>query len=91
VGFLRVLFFFYLLATTTTLLLSLQQKPIQVYKLYKKGNKPVEMALELGLSENEATRHYTEYWKLKRLYKLHSICLDHSFKYVDLSRSISAL
>ena len=31
------------------------------------------MAIQLGLSERQATRYYTEYWRLKRLYKLHSI------------------
>ena len=26
---------------------------------------PVEVAIQLGLSEKEATRYYTEYWRLK--------------------------
>jgi hypothetical protein len=49
------------------------QKSTQAYKLYSEGYKPVEVAIQLGLSEKQATRYYTEYWKLKRLYKLHSI------------------
>jgi hypothetical protein len=31
------------------------------------------VAIQLGLSERQATKYYTEYWKLRRLYKLHSI------------------
>jgi hypothetical protein len=49
------------------------EKSTQAYTLYSKGNKPVEVAIELSLSEKQATRYYTEYWKLKRLYELHSI------------------
>jgi hypothetical protein len=40
---------------------------------YSQGNKLVDVAIELGLSEKQATRYYTEYWKLKGLYELHSI------------------
>jgi hypothetical protein len=28
------------------------------------GKKPVEVAIQLGLSEKEATRYYTAYWRL---------------------------
>jgi hypothetical protein len=49
------------------------QKSTQAYKLYDEGRKPVEVAVQLGLSEKEATRYYTEYWRLKGLYELHSI------------------
>ena len=38
-----------------------------------KGRKPVEVAIQLGLSERQATRYYTEYWRLRHLYKLHFI------------------
>ena len=31
------------------------------------------MAIQLSLSEKEATRYYTEYWRLKRLYSLYQI------------------
>jgi hypothetical protein len=43
------------------------EKATQAYKLYSEGKKPVEVA------EKEVTRYYTEYWRLKGLYKLHSI------------------
>ena len=33
------------------------QKSTQAYKLFSEGNKPVEVAIELGLSEKEATRY----------------------------------
>ena len=49
------------------------EKATQVYKLFSEGYKPVEVAIELGLSEKEAIRYYTEYWRLMHLYKLHSI------------------
>ena len=46
------------------------KKSTQAYKLFTEGKKPVEVAIQLNLSEKEATRSYTEYWKLKRLYSL---------------------
>ena len=49
------------------------QKSTQAYKLFSEGKKPVEMAIQLSLSEKEATRYYTEYWKLKCLYSLYQI------------------
>ncbi|MBV9176196.1 MAG: hypothetical protein JO297_04085 [Nitrososphaeraceae archaeon] len=49
------------------------EKPTQSYKLFSEDKKPVEVAVQLGLSEKEVTRYYTEYWRLKRLYELHSI------------------
>jgi hypothetical protein len=49
------------------------EKATQTYKLYDEEKKPVEVAIQLCLSEKEATRYYTEYWRLKRLNELHSI------------------
>src|SRR6478672_10030642 len=49
------------------------EKSTQAYKLFTEGKKPVEVAIQLNLSEKEATRFYTEYWKLKRLYSLYHI------------------
>jgi predicted transcriptional regulator len=49
------------------------EQATQAYKLYDEGKKPVEVAIQLSLSEKEATRYYTEYWRLMHLYKLHSI------------------
>jgi hypothetical protein len=45
----------------------------QAYKLYSEGKKPVDVAVQLGLSEKEVTRYYTEYWRLTHVYNLHSI------------------
>lgn len=55
------------------------EKSTQAYKLFSEGKKPVEVAIQLGLSEKEATRYYKEYWKLKRLYKLYQLYteIDH--------------
>ena len=49
------------------------EKSTQAYKLFTEGKNPVEVAIQLGLSEKEATRYYTEYWRLKRLYSLYHI------------------
>jgi hypothetical protein len=49
------------------------QKSIQAYKLFSEGKTPVKVAIQSSLSEKEATRYYTEYWKLKRLYSLYHI------------------
>ena len=49
------------------------EKATQAYKLYDEAKKPVEVAIQLSLSEKEATRYYTEYWRLTHLYNLHSI------------------
>ena len=34
---------------------------------------PVEVAIQLSLSEKEVTKYYTEYWRLKGLYRLYNI------------------
>ena len=49
------------------------QKSTRAYKLFSEGKKPVEVAIELDLSEKEASRFYTEYWRLKGLYSLYQI------------------
>ena len=49
------------------------EKATQAYKLFTEGKKPVEVAIQLNLSEKEATRYYTEYWRLKHLYSLYDI------------------
>ena len=51
----------------------LNEKATQAYKLFSEGKTPVEVAIQLNLSEKEATRFYTEYWRLKRLYSLYHI------------------
>ena len=48
------------------------EKATHAYKLFEE-KMPVEVAIQLGLSEKEATRYYTEYWRLTHLYNLHSI------------------
>ena len=49
------------------------EKATQAYRLFSEGKKPVEVAIQLSLSEKEATRYYTEYWRLKGLYSLYHI------------------
>ena len=45
----------------------------QAYKLFSQGKTPVEVAIELNLSEKQVTKFYMEYWKLKGMYKLNLI------------------
>jgi predicted transcriptional regulator len=47
--------------------------PAQAYELFSQGKTPVEVAIELDLSESRVTKYYKEYWKLKGLYKLNII------------------
>jgi hypothetical protein len=49
------------------------EKSTQAYRLFSERKKPVDVAIQLNLSEKEATKYYTEYWKLKRLYSLYHI------------------
>ncbi|HEY6885464.1 MAG TPA: hypothetical protein VI278_15630 [Nitrososphaeraceae archaeon] len=37
------------------------EKATQAYELYDEGKNPVELAVQLSLSERQATRHYKEY------------------------------
>ena len=45
----------------------------QAYKLFSQAKTPVEVAIELNLSEKQVTKFYMEYWKLKGMYKLNLI------------------
>jgi hypothetical protein len=46
------------------------QKSTQAYKLFSEGYKPVDVAVELGLPERQATKYCREYWELTGLYEL---------------------
>src|SRR6188472_3968895 len=46
------------------------QKSTQAYKLYSEGKKPVEVAIQLGLPERQATKYCREYWELTGLHEL---------------------
>jgi DNA-binding CsgD family transcriptional regulator len=46
------------------------EKATQAYKLFSEGKKPVEVAIQLGLSERQATKYCREYWRLKGLHEL---------------------
>src|SRR6188472_3075711 len=59
------------------------QKSTQAYKLFSEGKKPVDVAIELDLSERQATKYCREYWELKGLHELtflneESITFHHS-------------
>ena len=59
------------------------KKSTQAYKLFSEGKKPVEVAIQLGLSERQATKYCREYWELKGLHELtflneESITFHHS-------------
>jgi hypothetical protein len=46
------------------------QKSTQSYKLFSEGYKPVEVAIQLSLSEKQVTKYCREYWELKGLHEL---------------------
>jgi transposase len=45
----------------------------QAYKLFSNRMTPLEVAIELNLSESEATKFYREYWKLRQLHNLNMV------------------
>jgi transposase len=45
----------------------------QAYKLFSDRKTPLEVAIELNLGESEATKFYSEYWKLKQLHNLNMV------------------
>jgi len=45
----------------------------QAYKLFSQGSTPVEVAIDLDISEKQVIKFYREYWKLKGLYNLNLI------------------
>jgi hypothetical protein len=59
------------------------QKATQTCELYNNGKKAVEVAIELGLSEKEVTRYYTEYWRFLKYISV-------SGKYLAATRFIKA-
>jgi DNA-binding CsgD family transcriptional regulator/cytidylate kinase len=46
------------------------ERSTQAYKLFSEGKKPVEVAIQLGLSERQATKYCREYWELTGLHEL---------------------
>ena len=49
------------------------EKATHAYELFSEGKTPGKVVIQLSLSEKEATRYYTEYWRLKGLYGLYDI------------------
>src|SRR5919112_6214038 len=45
----------------------------RAYKLFCEGKTPIKVAIELNLTESEATKFYREYWKLKQLQNLNMV------------------
>jgi transposase len=45
----------------------------KAYKLFSKGRRPVEVAIALNVREQEVTKLYKEYWRLKRLHRLYYV------------------
>jgi hypothetical protein len=50
-----------------------QSLSTQAYHLFSKGKRPVEVAVELNIRENEVTQYYGEYWSLIQLDALNKI------------------
>ena len=41
---------------------SSNEKATQAYKLFSEGKKPIEVAIELGLRENQVDKFFREFW-----------------------------
>ncbi|HEY6883430.1 MAG TPA: hypothetical protein VI278_05265 [Nitrososphaeraceae archaeon] len=52
---------------------SLNEKSTQAYKLFSEGKSLIEVSIELGLREKEASKLFREFLKLKRQDRLHQI------------------
>jgi hypothetical protein len=52
------------------------EKASQAYKLFDEENKPVQVAIQLGLSEKGATKYSKEYWRLNGLYRLYQVYIE---------------
>ena len=65
----------------------------QAYRLFSKGKTPIEVAINLNLSEAETTKYYEEYWDLKQMHELRMVYdeiegdIVHFLKLYMLSRS----
>ena len=65
----------------------------QAYRLFSKGKTPIEVAINLNLSEAETTKYYEEYWDLKQMHELRMVYdeiegdIVHFLKLYRLSRS----
>ena len=42
----------------------------RVYRMFKEGSTPTDVAIPLNLREKEVSEYYREYWNLNGLYKL---------------------
>jgi transcription termination factor NusB len=45
----------------------------RAYKMFMEGSTPVQVAITLGLRENQANEYYREYWNLNGMYHLNQI------------------
>jgi len=52
------------------------EKATQSYRLFSQGKKLVEVSIELGLRENEASKYFREYLKLKGQDEVYEIYLE---------------
>ena len=48
-------------------------KGTQAFKLFEEGNTPIDVAIKLDLREEEVTKLYRDYWKIKGLYNLNQL------------------
>jgi predicted transcriptional regulator len=46
---------------------------VKAYKLFSEGKNPLEVAAELNLSGLQVQQYYSEYWNMRRMYKLVTI------------------
>ncbi len=53
-----------------------QQQSAEAYKLFSEGKTTVQVAIILNLPASKISKLYIEYWKLRRLDKLYTICKE---------------
>ena len=53
-----------------------QQQSAEVYRLFSEGKTRVQVAIELNLPASKVSKLYREYWELKRLDQLNTICKE---------------
>src|SRR5919198_2067400 len=55
------------------------EKATQAYKLFSEGKKLLEVAIELGLKEKEASKYFSEFLRLKGLQEIYEIYLENKY------------
>jgi hypothetical protein len=61
-------------------------KATQAYKLFSEGKKLVEVSIELDIRENEASKYFHEFLRLKGQYEVYEIYLENKYHIKSLRK-----